>query len=102
MAVPILWTPGILWVLLQENHHAHKIPRFRWGSLGFGGGGGRSANFGFIGAGGPRHFCASDLLPNETPSNRSQHDRALSLTDAFRAERARHPSNEALLCQSSQ
>ena len=34
MAAPILWAPGILAFVLQENlHHAHKIPRFRGGYL---------------------------------------------------------------------
>ena len=28
MAVAILWAPGISLVLLLENPHAHKIPRF--------------------------------------------------------------------------
>ena len=40
MAAPILQAPGIFAVFLQEDLHAHKIPRFRGG--GFGGGG--SAN----------------------------------------------------------
>ena len=31
MAAPILWAPGIFAFFLQENLHAHKIPRFREG-----------------------------------------------------------------------
>ena len=31
MAVPILWAPGVFAFFLQENLHAHKIPRFREG-----------------------------------------------------------------------
>ena len=37
---PILWAPGILGFFLQENLHAHKVPRFReGGNLDFFGGG---------------------------------------------------------------
>ena len=49
MAAPILWAPVIFCFFLQENPHAHKIPRFG-GSWTFLGGGG-SANFTFTGAG---------------------------------------------------
>ena len=35
MAAPILWAPGIFWFFLLENPHAHKIPPFRGGVLGF-------------------------------------------------------------------
>ena len=31
MAAPILWAPGNFGFFLQENLHAHKIPRFRGG-----------------------------------------------------------------------
>ena len=34
LAAPILWVPGSVF-FLQENLHAHKIPRFRGGYLGF-------------------------------------------------------------------
>ena len=53
MAAPILWAPGIFWLFLQENPHAHKIPPFRGGGvLGFfRRGGGGSANFIFMGVG---------------------------------------------------
>ena len=39
MAAPILWTRGKMAFFLQENRHVHKIPRFRGGMLGLGGGG---------------------------------------------------------------
>ena len=39
MAASILWAPGIFWLFL-ENPHAHKIPPFRGGVLGFLKGGG--------------------------------------------------------------
>ena len=52
MAVPILWAPGIFWFFLQENLHAHKIPRCGGGGFGvfalLGGGG---ADWIFMGAG---------------------------------------------------
>ena len=48
MAAPILWTPRISVVFLQENLHVHKIPRFRGGVFWVLGGG--SANF-FYGRG---------------------------------------------------
>ena len=51
MAVPILWAPGIFWFFLLKNPHAHKIPPFRGGVLGFFRRGGGSANFDFMGAG---------------------------------------------------
>ena len=35
MAAPILWAPGIFAFFLLENPHAHKIPPFRGGVLGF-------------------------------------------------------------------
>ena len=35
MAAPILWAPGIFWLFLQQNPHAHKSPPFRGGVLGF-------------------------------------------------------------------
>ena len=35
MAAPILWAPGIFWFFLLENPHAHKIPPFKGGVLGF-------------------------------------------------------------------
>ena len=35
MAAPILWAPGIFGLFLLENPHAHKIPPFRGGVLGF-------------------------------------------------------------------
>ena len=50
MTSPILWAPGIFWVL--SALHAHKIPRF--GGVGFSwkrGGWGGSANFIFMGVG---------------------------------------------------
>ena len=52
MAAPILWAPRISAFFLQENLHVHKIPRFGGGGgiLGLGGGG-RSADFIFMGAG---------------------------------------------------
>ena len=50
MAVPILWAPGKNALFLQENLHAHKIPRLRGGGyFGFFLGGG-SADFIFMGA----------------------------------------------------
>ena len=49
MAAPILRAPGISWLFLQENIHAHRIPCFRGeGGFGFWGG---SVNFIFMGAG---------------------------------------------------
>ena len=52
MAAPILWAPGIFGFFLLENPHAHKIPPFRGGVLGFfRKGGGGSANFIFMGVG---------------------------------------------------
>ena len=53
MAAPILWAPGIFWLFLLENPHAHKIPPFRGGggSWVFLEGGGGSANFIFMGVG---------------------------------------------------
>ena len=50
MAAPILWTPGKNAFFMQEKPHVHKIPRFRGGVLGFGGGRGGSADFIFMGA----------------------------------------------------
>ena len=50
MAALILRAPGMFWLFLLQNSHDHKIPRFS-GGLGFYGGGGRSANFIFMGAG---------------------------------------------------
>ena len=47
MVARILCAPGIVWLFLQENLHAHKIPCFRWGFGGLGG----SANSIFMGAG---------------------------------------------------
>ena len=37
MAAPTLWAPGIFWLFLLENPHAHEIPPFRGGGgvLGF-------------------------------------------------------------------
>ena len=46
MAAPILWAPRISAFFLQENLHVRKIPRFRGGYFGFGGGG--SADFIFM------------------------------------------------------
>ena len=40
MAAPILWAPGQIAFLLQENLHAHKSPHFK------GGGGGGILGFG--------------------------------------------------------
>ena len=63
MAAPILWAPGILGLFLKENPHAHKIPPFRGGVVGFLEGGGGSADFIFMGVGifptkvGKLHFC---------------------------------------------
>ena len=38
VATPILWAPGKKAFFLQEKAlHAHQIPRFRGGILGFGG-----------------------------------------------------------------
>ena len=51
LAAPILWAPGIFWFFLLENPHAHKIPPFRGGVLGFLEGGGGSADFIFMGVG---------------------------------------------------
>ena len=51
MAAPILWAPGIFAFFLQENPHAHKIPPFRGGVVGFFGRGGGSVNFIFMGVG---------------------------------------------------
>ena len=49
MAAPILWVPGSFVFFLQENLHAHKIPRFRAGVLGFiGEGGGWKCQFYFL------------------------------------------------------
>ena len=31
MAPPIFWAPGIFWLFLQENPHAHRIPLCRGG-----------------------------------------------------------------------
>ena len=48
MAAPKLWAPGMVLLFLLENPHAHKIPHFREGGVGFflrGGGGCGSANF---------------------------------------------------------
>ena len=43
MGAPILWAPGKIAFFLQENRHAHKIPRFKGGGglLGFFLGGGK-------------------------------------------------------------
>ena len=49
MGAPILWALGRFVFFLQENLHAHKIPRYRVGILGFGGG--ESARFYFYGRG---------------------------------------------------
>ena len=35
MAAPMLWAPGIFRLFLLENPHAHKIPPFMGGVLGF-------------------------------------------------------------------
>ena len=36
VAAPILWAPGFFfWFFLLENPHAHKIPPFRGGGVGF-------------------------------------------------------------------
>ena len=51
MAASILWAPGIFAFFLQENLHAHKIPRFMEGYLVFFGGWGGSADFIIMGAG---------------------------------------------------
>ena len=53
MAAPILWAPRISVFFLQENLHVYRIPRFRGGGriLGFGGEGGWSADFIFMGTG---------------------------------------------------
>ena len=48
MAAPILRAPRISVFFLQENLRVHKIPRFRGGDLGLGGG---DADFIFMGAG---------------------------------------------------
>ena len=40
LAAPILWAPGIFWLFLLENPHAHKIPRLRGGGAWVCGGGG--------------------------------------------------------------
>ena len=52
MAAPILWTPGKNASVLQEKPCVHKIPRFRGGvfCVNWGGGGGGSADFIFMGA----------------------------------------------------
>ena len=44
-----LWAPGKIAFFLQENPHAHKMPRFGGGIWGFWGGG--SADLIFMGAG---------------------------------------------------
>ena len=53
VAAPILWAPGIFWFFLLENPRAHEIPPFRGGGFWafLEGGGGRSADFVFMGAG---------------------------------------------------
>ena len=33
MAAPILWAPGIFWLVLMENPHAHQIPPFGGGGV---------------------------------------------------------------------
>ena len=50
MAAPMLWAPGKISFFLQENLHAHKIPRFGGGGyLGFWGGGWGKCRFYFHG-----------------------------------------------------
>ena len=51
MAAPILWAPGIFWFFLLDNPHAHKIPLFRGGVLGFFRKGGWKCQFYFYGRG---------------------------------------------------
>ena len=53
MDAPILWAPGIFGFFLLENPHAHKIPPFRGGCLGFffRRGGGWKCQFYFYGRG---------------------------------------------------
>ena len=51
MAAPILWAPGIFWFFLLENPHAHKIPPFGGGVLGFSRRGGWKCQFYFYGRG---------------------------------------------------
>ena len=52
MGASILWTPGKMHPFCRKKTHVHKIPRFRGGvNFGFwGGGGGASADFIFMGA----------------------------------------------------
>ena len=45
------WAPGILAFFLQENLHAHKIPRFRGGGVFWVFWGGGGADFIFMGVG---------------------------------------------------
>ena len=50
MAAPILWAPGIFVFFLQENLHAHKIPRLGgWGVFWVRGGGEGIADIIFMG-----------------------------------------------------
>ena len=51
MAAPILWAPGIFGFFLLENPHAHKIPPFTGGVLGFFRRGGWKCQFFFMGVG---------------------------------------------------
>ena len=66
MATPILWTPGKMASVLQENH-VHKIPRFRGGYFGFWGGGGGSADFIFMDARIFLNDCSCQALPRLQP-----------------------------------
>ena len=70
MAAPILWAPGFFWFFLLENPHAHKIPPFRGGVLGFFRRGGGSANFIFMGVG--IFPIKMTLKINLTPENNFQ------------------------------
>ena len=76
MAAPILWAPGIFGFFLLENHHAHKIPPFRGGVMGFLEGGGGSANFIFMGVG------IFPIISNRSDINRQKRS-TKSKTDGF-------------------
>ena len=63
MAAPILWTPGKMRPFCRKNH-VHKIPRFRGGILGLGGG---ECRFYFYG----REDFSENFIVMEFPKNNS-------------------------------
>ena len=68
MAAPILWTPGKMRSFCRKNH-VRKIPPFKGGGVG---GGGGSADFIFMGARIFLKFCKGDKK-RERRCNRSPH-----------------------------